>query len=139
MTRSDMSERSEGTERVSGGAAERGRARFMLADNETNFRRMLRMVLEGEGYEVDEADGVVAAENRLAGGPPVDVVLLDVKLGDDSGIGLLRRLKARSLGDDAPATRFDPDVPVIMISGHASIEDAVKATKMGAFDFLDNP
>src|SRR5690606_32590296 len=137
--RSDMRERGERTERVSGGGAERGPARILLVEDEKNIRRTLRMVLEGEGYEVDEADGVVAAENRLAGGPPVDVVLLDVKLGDDSGIDLLRRLKARSLGDDAPATRFDPDVPVIMISGHASIEDAVKATKLGAFDFLEKP
>src|SRR5690606_8893475 len=53
---------------------------------------------------------------------------------DDSGVDLLERIKAQ-----APGERFDPDVPVIMISGHATIEDAVQTTRYGAFDFLEKP
>jgi two-component system nitrogen regulation response regulator NtrX len=111
----------------------------LLVDDEKNIRRTLRMVLEGEGYQVEEADSAAAAEAILTGGRAVTVILLDVKLGEDNGIDFLGRLKARSVGDEAGGARFDPDIPVIMISGHASIEDAVKATKLGAFDFLEKP
>ena len=111
----------------------------LLVDDEKNIRRTLRMVLEGEGYQVEEADSAAAAEAVLTSGRSVEVILLDVKLGEDNGIELLGRLKARSIGDEAAGARFDPDVPVIMISGHASIDDAVKATRLGAFDFLEKP
>jgi two-component system, NtrC family, nitrogen regulation response regulator NtrX len=110
----------------------------LLVDDEKNIRRTLRMVLEGEGYHVLEADSAAAAEAVLST-TAVDLVLLDVKLGDDNGIEFLRRIKARAVGDEAQPSRIDPDVPVIMISGHASIEDAVKATRLGAFDFLEKP
>ena len=111
----------------------------LLVDDEKNIRRTLRMVLEGEGYLVEEADSAAAAEAVLTGGKSVEVILLDVKLGEDNGIDFLGRLKARSIGDEGGGARFDPDIPVIMISGHASIDDAVKATKLGAFDFLEKP
>ena len=111
----------------------------LLVDDEKNIRRTLRMVLEGEGYPVEEADSAAAAEAVLTSGRPVDIILLDVKLGEDNGIELLGRLKARSIGEESGGARFDPDIPVIMISGHASIDDAVKATKLGAFDFLEKP
>jgi two-component system nitrogen regulation response regulator NtrX len=112
-------------------------ATVLVVDDEKNIRRTLRMVLEGEGYQVIEADGIAAAETALTGGPAPDLAILDVKLGDDSGIDLLRRIKAR--GEDGGSSAVDPDLPVIMISGHASIEDAVRATKLGAFDFLEKP
>jgi DNA-binding NtrC family response regulator len=111
----------------------------LLVDDEKNIRRTLRMVLEGEGYAVEEADSAAAAEAVLTSGRPVDIILLDVKLGEDNGIDFLGRLKARSIGEDSGGARFDPDIPVIMISGHASIDDAVKAPKLGAFDFLEKP
>jgi two-component system, NtrC family, nitrogen regulation response regulator NtrX len=119
--------------------SEQASGTILLVDDEKNIRRTLRMVLEGEGYQVEEADSTAAAEAILAGSTAAQVVILDVKLGEDNGIELLRRLKARSLGDEPAGPRFDPDIPVIMISGHASIEDAVKATKLGAFDFLEKP
>jgi two-component system, NtrC family, nitrogen regulation response regulator NtrX len=112
-------------------------APVLIVDDEKNIRRTLRMVLEGEGYEVLEAATEAEAARILSGDRPVDLVLLDVKLGEDNGIELLRRLKARA--DDDGAVGFDPDVPVVMISGHASIEDAVQATRLGAFDFLEKP
>jgi two-component system, NtrC family, nitrogen regulation response regulator NtrX len=111
-------------------------ATVLVVDDEKNIRRTLRMVLEGEGYRVEEAEDATAAEAALAQTPP-DVVILDVKLGEQSGLDLLGRIKAR--GDDGRATAVDPELPVIMISGHASIEDAVKATRLGAFDFLEKP
>ncbi len=111
----------------------------LLVDDEKNIRRTLRMVLEGEGYGVEEADSAAAAEAVLTSGRPVDIILLDVKLGEDNGIDFLGRLKARSIGEEGGGARFDPDIPVIMISGHASIDDAVKATKLGAFDFHEKP
>jgi two-component system, NtrC family, nitrogen regulation response regulator NtrX len=104
----------------------------LVVDDETNIRRTLRMVLEGEGHSVLEAANLFAAEAALRT-ERVDAVLLDVKLGDENGMDLLERI-------GRPEDRvFDPELPVIMISGHATIEDAVKATRSGAFDFLEKP
>jgi len=109
----------------------------LIVDDEKNIRRTLRMVLEGEGYAVLEANGIAEAERALKGERRVDVVLLDVKLGDDNGIDLLERIRGRA--EAGSGAGFDPDVPVVMISGHASIEDAVQTTRFGAFDFLEKP
>ena len=87
---------------------------ILIVDDEKNIRRTLRMVLEGEGYDVREAESVAEAERALQA-DPVDVVVLDVKLGDDSGLELLDRIKARGDdGGDAP-TLTDPDTVVVMI------------------------
>src|SRR5262249_13878083 len=107
----------------------------LLVDDEKNIRRTLRMVLEGEGHVVHEA-GTIAEAHAVLERDPVDLVLLDVKLGDDNGIDLLRTLKAR--GDDGMSSRTS-EIPVVMISGHATIEDAVAATRLGAFDFMEKP
>ncbi|MCG8419173.1 MAG: sigma-54 dependent transcriptional regulator [Proteobacteria bacterium] len=114
-------------------------ALILIVDDEKNIRRALRMVLEGEGYAVVEAANVEEAERVLTRDGQVDLVLLDVKLGDDNGIELLGRIKARSTDDDTSSLSFDPDIPVVMISGHATIEDAVQATRLGAFDFMGKP
>lgn len=108
---------------------------ILIVDDEKNIRRTLRMVLEGEGHVVHEAGSSAEAQAVIAK-EPVELILLDVKLGEDNGIEVLRGLKAR--GDDGvggPAA----DVPVVMISGHATIEDAVAATRLGAFDFMEKP
>jgi two-component system, NtrC family, nitrogen regulation response regulator NtrX len=96
---------------------------ILVVDDEKNIRRTLRMVLEGEGYAVEEAGSAEEALARLDGGG-IDAVLFDVKLPGLSGIDALSRA---------------PSVPTIMVSGHATIEDAVRATKLGAFDFLEKP
>jgi two-component system, NtrC family, nitrogen regulation response regulator NtrX len=106
---------------------------ILIVDDEKNIRRTLRMVLESEGHPVHEAGSIAEAEAVL-GREGVDLILLDVKLGDDNGLDLLRRLKAR--GEDAGR---DADIPVVMISGHATIEDAVASTRLGAFDFMEKP
>ncbi|MBV8759129.1 MAG: sigma-54-dependent Fis family transcriptional regulator [Deltaproteobacteria bacterium] len=107
---------------------------ILIVDDEKNIRRTVRMVLEGEGHTVHEAGSIAEAE-ALLGRETVDVMLLDVKLGDDNGLDLLRSLKTRS--EDAASTLSE--IPVVMISGHATIEDAVAATRLGAFDFMEKP
>jgi DNA-binding NtrC family response regulator len=107
---------------------------IMVVDDEKNIRRTVRMVLESEGHTVHEAASIAEAEGVL-GRESVDVIMLDVKLGEDNGLDLLRSLKAT--GDDM--SRSTADIPVIMISGHATIEDAVAATRLGAFDFMEKP
>src|SRR3954447_22999237 len=97
---------------------------ILIVDDEKNIRRTLRMVLEGEGHVVHEA-GSIGEASAVLERDPIDLILLDVKLGDDNGLDLLRTLKAR--GEDGMSSRTS-EIPVVMISGHATIEDAVAAT-----------
>ena len=103
----------------------------LVVDDEKNIRRTLEMVLSGEGYRVIEAE---SAEKALAvlSNPeqPVDLGIFDLKLPGMSGLEALSRLRADE------ATR---DVPVIVISGHATVHDAVAAIKLGASDFFEKP
>jgi len=108
---------------------------ILIVDDEKNIRRTLRMVLEGEGHPVHEGGSIAEAEAILLR-EPVELILLDVKLGEDNGLDLLRTLKAR--GEDGMSSRTS-DIPVVMISGHATIDDAVSATRLGAFDFMEKP
>ena len=100
---------------------------ILIVDDEKNIRRTLRLVLEAEGFEVLDADSAEAGLEVLAR-RQVDVLLLDIGLPGMDGITALK-----SVMED------DPDLPVVMISGHASIKDAVEATQVGAFDFLEKP
>ena len=101
--------------------------RIFVVDDEPNIGASLRLILEGEGYGVVVADSVRSfqAQRGLA---RADLYLLDVRLPDGNGIDLLRALRQ---SDDA--------TPVVMISGHGTIRDAVDATQSGAFDFLEKP
>src|SRR5687767_11803425 len=100
----------------------------LIVDDEPNIRRMVGALLASEGYEVRDAADGSAGLSRAAESMP-DVVLLDLMMpGELDGIGTLARLR------DAA-----PDVPVIMMSGKAGLSDAVKATKLGAFNFLEKP
>ncbi len=101
--------------------------KIMVIDDEKNIRDALGGVLTDDGYSVVSSPS--AEEGLLA--LPVerpDVVLLDIWLPGMDGIKALGKIKA-----------MDPDVQVIMISGHASIETAVEATKLGAYDFIEKP
>jgi two-component system, NtrC family, nitrogen regulation response regulator NtrX len=126
-----MTDDASAAEAAGSGANDRGEP-VLIVDDEKNIRRTLRMVLEGEGHVVHEASSIVEADAVLAK-ETVDVILLDVKLGDDNGLELLRSLKAA--GDDVKSRTAD--IPVVMISGHATIDDAVSATRLGAFDFME--
>jgi two-component system nitrogen regulation response regulator NtrX len=103
-------------------------ARVLVVDDEANLRRMLRALLEQDGYTVDEAPGGEEGVRRAALGEP-DVVLLDLVMppGPD-GLVVLERMQAGHA-----------DTPVIMMSGKATLGDAVRATKLGAFQFLEKP
>jgi two-component system, NtrC family, nitrogen regulation response regulator NtrX len=103
---------------------------ILIVDDEKNIRRTLRMVLEGEGFEVLEA-GSASEAKGLLGSERVELLVLDIKLGEDNGLDLLTAIKAGDLGER--------DLPVIVISGHATVGDALRATREGAFDFLEKP
>lgn len=103
----------------------------LVVDDEKNIRRTLEMVLSAEGYQVLEAG---SAEDALAtlSNPahPVDLAIFDLKLPGMSGLEALEKIRV----DDG--TR---DMPVIVISGHATVHDAVAAIKLGASDFFEKP
>ena len=100
----------------------------LIIDDEPNIRRMVGALLAAEGYEVRDAqDGAAGIARALEAEP--DALLLDLMIpGDLDGMATLARLR-ESL----------PEVPVIMMSGRAGLSDAVKATKLGAFNFLEKP
>src|SRR5580692_3648714 len=103
----------------------------LVVDDEKNIRRTLQLVLEGEGYLFLGAETVAQALAILANpATPVDLAILDVKLPDGSGLDALAKIR----GDEA--TR---DLPIIVISGHATVHDAVMAIKLGASDFFEKP
>ena len=104
-------------------------ARILVVDDEKNIRRTLHMVLEGPGYDVVEAGSAEEALARLDE-EDIDLVVLDVRLPEMSGIEALDRIRKRP-GLDA--------MPVIMISGHASLAEAVHSVQLGAADFLEKP
>ncbi len=100
----------------------------LIVDDEPNIRRMVGALLAGEGYEVrDAADGPAGLAAARAAEP--DVALVDLMMpGAADGLGLLERLREQL-----------PDLPVVMMSGRAALGDAVRATKLGAFTFLEKP
>jgi two-component system nitrogen regulation response regulator NtrX len=103
--------------------------RILIVDDEPGIRQSLSGVLEDEGYTVD---AVPSGEACLAAlpGAGVELVLLDIWLPGMDGMETLSRIQEMPFGE-RPVT--------VMISGHGSIEAAVKATKLGAFDFLEKP
>jgi len=101
--------------------------RVLIVDDERNIRRTFTMVLAAEGYTVDSAESGEDGLARSQAGRP-DVAVVDVRLPGMDGLDLLRRLR-----------EHDPELPVIMISGHGTIATAVEATRRGAFDFIEKP
>ena len=99
----------------------------LIVDDEASIRASLGGVLKDEGYEVIEAEGGQSALASVAEHAP-DVVLLDIWMPGMDGLETLTRLKA-----------IDASLPVVIMSGHGTIETAVKATKLGAHDFVEKP
>ncbi len=99
----------------------------LVVDDEASIRRTLREILEYEGLTVDEAANGAQAL-RKAGATSYDVVLLDIKMPRKDGMEVLAEL-----------AEVRPELPVIMISGHADIKTAVEATHAGAFHFIEKP
>ena len=103
----------------------------LVVDDEKNIRRTLQLVLEGEGYQFLGAETAEQAL-KILGSPetPVDLAIFDVKLPGMSGLEAIERIRK----DDVSR-----DTPIIVISGHASVSDAVQAIKLGASDFFEKP
>ena len=101
--------------------------KILIVDDEKSIRKTLREILEFEKYEVDEAtDGMEALVKVKR--ESYDILILDIKMPKMDGMETLERIQI-----------LKPDLPVIMISGHANIDTAVEAVKMGAFDFISKP
>ncbi|MEZ7836301.1 MAG: sigma-54 dependent transcriptional regulator [Flavobacteriales bacterium] len=102
-------------------------ATILIIDDEQPIRTSLREILEYEGHSVDEAqdgvDGVIAARKKQ-----YSVIFCDIKMPKMDGLDVLDMLKSKEV-----------DTPVIMISGHGTVETAVQALKKGAFDFIQKP
>ena len=101
---------------------------LLVVDDEPDIRELLKEILEDEGYEVEVAHNAEAARSARRSRRP-DLVLLDIWMPDTDGITLLKEW-SESGNDDAP---------VIMMSGHGTVETAVEATRLGAYDFIEKP
>ncbi|MBA3886958.1 MAG: sigma-54-dependent Fis family transcriptional regulator, partial [Acidobacteria bacterium] len=99
----------------------------LIVDDEAGVRRALSGVLRDEGYVVEAVDSGEVCLDRVARSP-YDVIVLDIWLPGMDGLTTLQRLRERRV-----------DSPVVMISGHGNIESAVRAIKLGAFDFVEKP
>lgn len=102
-------------------------AKILIVDDEMPIRRTLRDILEFEGYDVDEASDGLECVAKVQK-EKFDVVITDIKMPKMDGIEALERLQILS-----------PETPVIMVSGHGTIDTAVEAVKKGAFDFISKP
>jgi two-component system, NtrC family, nitrogen regulation response regulator NtrX len=101
--------------------------RILIIDDEQGIRAALGQLLEFEGYEVRAVGNAVDGITEYQKVRP-DLVFLDVKMAGIDGVEALKRIK-----------EFDPDAIVVMISGHATIQTAVEATQLGAYDILEKP
>jgi two-component system nitrogen regulation response regulator NtrX len=102
--------------------------KVLVVDDEETIRKSLRMILEYEGYTFLEAADGEKALDVIEETVGLDLVLLDVMLPGKSGLEVLEEMKKKP---------YSPEV--IMISGHGTVQTAVEATKLGAFDFLEKP
>jgi two-component system, NtrC family, nitrogen regulation response regulator NtrX len=101
---------------------------ILVVDDEADIRGLLKEILSEEGYEVDVAANAAQARASRARQAP-DLVLLDIWMPDVDGITLLREWSAAATDG----------CPVVMMSGHGTVETAVEATRLGAFDFVEKP
>ena len=103
------------------------RPRVILVDDDPGLLRLLTLRLKSEGYDVAASESAAQAQTAIPRFQP-DVVVTDLRMADVDGIGLLRELQRRY-----------PALPVILMTAHGTIPDAVEATKSGAFAFLTKP
>jgi len=101
---------------------------ILVVDDEPDIRTLVKEILEDEGYEVSIAKDAEAARSARRQRRP-DLILLDIWMPDTDGITLLKEWS------DSSAT----EVPVVMMSGHGTVETAVEATRLGAYDFIEKP
>jgi two-component system, NtrC family, nitrogen regulation response regulator NtrX len=100
---------------------------ILIVDDEKAIRKTLSEILSYEGYKIEDAENGEEALKKLKE-KSYDVVLCDIKMPKVDGIEFLEKSK-----------EINPDIPIIMISGHGTIETAVEAVKKGAFDYVAKP
>ena len=100
---------------------------ILVVDDEPDIRDLIREILRDEGYEVEVAEDGMSARTALRTRRP-NLILLDIWMPDTDGISLLKEWVDNQL-----------DVPVLMMSGHGTVETAVEATRLGAYDFIEKP
>ena len=102
-------------------------AKILVIDDERSIRNSMKEILTFEGYEVTVAEngleGVIAVKTEKP-----DVVFCDIKMPKMEGIEVLQRIR-----------EFTTEIPIIMISGHGTIDTAIEAIKKGAYDFIEKP
>jgi DNA-binding NtrC family response regulator len=104
-----------------------GKARILVVDDERGMCEFLHFLLEGEGYEVDEAHSGVDALEKVQSAQ-FDLVLADIKMPGIDGLEMLRRIR-----------ESDEGIVVIVMTGYSSLETAIKAIKYDASDYLTKP
>lgn len=102
---------------------------ILVVDDEPDIRTLVQEILEDEGYEVSVAEDAESARQARRSRRP-DLVLLDIWMPDTDGITVLKEWSQGAGG---------LDIPVIMMSGHGTVETAVEATRLGAYDFIEKP
>ena len=101
--------------------------RILIVDDEKHIASSLKGILADEGYDVSVAGDGLDALDMIRSDPP-DLLLLDIWLPGMDGIEVLKIVKTDH-----------PDIEVLIMSGHGTIDTAVKATKLGAYDFIEKP
>lgn len=102
--------------------------KILVVDDEPDIRELIKDILEDEGYLVETAENGETARAKFSARMP-DLVLLDIWMPDTDGISLLHEWQSQT----------DNCCPIVMISGHGTVETAVEATRAGAFDFVEKP
>nr|CRH06773.1 response regulator NtrX like protein [Candidatus Magnetococcus massalia] len=111
---------------------------ILIVDDESSIRASLRGILEDESYVVEEAaSGKEALELLME--KPVSAILLDIWMEEMDGIETLSQLKGSGGAQALDLPGHNRDAPVIMMSGHGTIDTAVQATRLGAYDYLEKP
>lgn len=100
---------------------------ILIVDDEKNIRRSVEMILQSDEYTIFLAENGKEAVN-LVHEKKMDLVFLDLLMPEMNGIEVLKQVK-----------EYDPDIIVVMMSGHGTIENAVEAVKLGAYDFIEKP
>jgi len=103
-------------------------AHILVVDDEPDIRSLLKEILEDEGFDVTIAENAAEARECRRQRRP-DLVLLDIWMPDTDGLSLLKEWSEDN----------GLDAPVIMMSGHGTVETAVEATRLGAYDFIEKP
>jgi len=101
--------------------------KVLLVDDEPHFIKMLAERLEGRGFNVETAGGGSEAIDKVKG-EPYDAIILDLLMPDMDGLETLKQLK-----------EVNPDLQIILLTGHGTIDQGVEAMKLGAMDFVEKP